>query len=270
MFDYAQYRKSFVDETAVVDLGVGKNMVNSLRFWGKAFNVLSEDYKITDDGKLLFGKKGKDPYLEDLGTFWLLHYWLVTTGRASIYNIVFNEFRKERIEFTKEQLYAFLMRKCQEVDYKVNSNTLDSDITVFLRSYRRPEKEEGEVEDNFSGILMDLELMKRIRQRNTEGKLLDWYRIEGEERIDLPYLIVLYAIVRNYKGQKSITFRELLSGINSPGLVFALNAEGLYNKLQQIIQHYPKQVVYTETAGNQLLQFRLDFKATEILNEYYG
>ena len=36
-FDFVKSGKSFSDEDAVVILGVGKNMVNSIRFWMKAF-----------------------------------------------------------------------------------------------------------------------------------------------------------------------------------------------------------------------------------------
>jgi hypothetical protein len=270
VFDFSESKGSFSDETVVVDLGVGKNMVGSLRFWGKAFGILDEKDAPTDMATYLFGCKGKDIYLENYGTIWLLHYLLVKTGRASIYDLVFNEFRKERVDFTKEQLQAFLNRKCQEASPNTyNDSTVKTDINVFLRNYIKPEKDEKfEIEDDFSGLLIDLDLVKLFKQR-IDGAIIHWHRIEGQDRIDLPYQIVLYAILDNYHNQSSITFRELQVGQNSPGMVFALNAEGLYNKLQQIARHY-KQITYTETAGNQLLQFRASLKPVQILNEYYA
>ncbi|MBS3993799.1 MAG: DUF4007 family protein [Bacteroidetes bacterium] len=39
-YDYIQEGKNFNDEDAVVQLGVGKNMVSSIRFWLKVFNVI--------------------------------------------------------------------------------------------------------------------------------------------------------------------------------------------------------------------------------------
>lgn len=270
VFDFCNGKRSFNDETAVVDLGVGKNMVASLRFWGKALGMLDETDSPTEIANYLFGKKGKDVYLEDFGTVWLLHYYLIKTNRASIYNLVFNEFRKERIDFTKEQLHSFLKRKCEELSPSTyNINTINTDINVFLRNYLKPQKDEKvEIEDDFSGVLLDLDLIKRYKQR-IDNSTVHWYKIEGQDRIDLPYQIVLYTILDNYRMQKSITFRELQVGCNSPGMVFALNAEGLYSKLQQITQQY-KQVVYTETAGNQLLQFKSSLESQEILNDYYG
>ncbi|NEM99756.1 DUF4007 family protein, partial [Pontibacter burrus] len=38
-YDYLQLGKSFLEEDAVIELGVGKNMVASIRFWLKAFGI---------------------------------------------------------------------------------------------------------------------------------------------------------------------------------------------------------------------------------------
>ena len=62
---------------AVITLGVGKNMVASIRFWLRAFGVTENDKK-TKLGDYLFDEsKGKDKYLEDIATLWLLHFNLV-------------------------------------------------------------------------------------------------------------------------------------------------------------------------------------------------
>ena len=105
-YDFVLNNKNFNDEDAVVHLGVGKNMVSSIRFWMKAFNVLTLDDKLTDFGKNLLDDNGYDPFLEDEASLWLLHYQLVKTGLASSYSILFNEFRREKIEFTKENYTA--------------------------------------------------------------------------------------------------------------------------------------------------------------------
>ncbi|GAB2769863.1 DUF4007 family protein [Rhabdobacter roseus] len=271
VFDYATDGKSFNDEFAVVRLGVGKNMVTSLRFWGRAFGVLDEADAPTEIALYLFGETGKDTYLEDLATVWLLHYQLVRTNRFSVSSLVFNALRKERIEFTHEHLVYFLLRKTKEYGANTdNPKTIERDANVFLRMYSKPRREESlEIEDDFAGILNDLDIVKRYKQRGLDGKLVDWYKIEAGEPFDLPFQIVLFVILDNYEGQKSITFRELLTGVNSPGSVFALSAEGLFAKLKQITDYY-KEAVYTETAGNQVLQFKKLPSKFDILNEYYN
>lgn len=269
VYDFAVDNKKFNDETSVVDLGVGKNMVASLRYWGKVFGIMDDNDNTTPLSRYLFGFQGKDLYLEDLGTIWLLHYNLIKTNKASIYSLVFNEFRKERIDFNKDQLHAFLKRKCLEVSpISYNLNTMTTDINVFLRNYVKPHRDDKvEVEDDFLGILIDLDLIKTTKQKTDNG-VTTWYKLDSDERLDLPSEIVLYAILDNYKDKQSISFRELLVGFNSPGAIFSLTADGLYNKIMQLTNKYT-QLVYTETAGNQVLQIKGHIDPQIILNDYY-
>jgi hypothetical protein len=179
-------------------------------------------------------------------------------------------FERKELEFTKEQLVNFLLRKAKEYESNTdNENSIERDTNVLIRMYSKPQRGENvEIEDDFTGILIDLELIKRYKQRGLDGKLTEWYKIESEDRVDLPYHVVLFNILDNYLGQKTITFRELLVGPNSPGAVFALNADGLYHKLTQIAENY-KQVIYSETAGNQVLQFKTLPNKFDILNDYF-
>lgn len=272
-YDFAKSGKSFNDDTAVVDLGVGKNMVASLRYWGKAFGILEENDQPTAIAEYIFGSKGQDLYLEDFATIWLLHYQLLKVNRFSIAYLLFNELRKERVEFTKDQLVNYMMRKAKEYETNTdNLNTIERDANVLIRMYSKPQKGDAvDVEDDFTGILIDLNLMKRFKQRNLDNKLEEWYKIESEDRVDLPCEIVLFAILDNYGNEpKTITFRELLIGPNSPGVVFSLNPDGLYHQLSAISQQYNKQVVYTETAGNEVLQIKTTLNKHNILNDYYN
>ncbi len=56
-------------EEAMVKLGLGKNMVQSLRFWVQAMRVAESagsGLRVTEFGQQVFGAKGLDPYLETL------------------------------------------------------------------------------------------------------------------------------------------------------------------------------------------------------------
>src|SRR6266404_1206 len=85
-FDAAQKDPAvFNAEDGVVHLGVGKNMVRSIRHWALACGVLREEPKsrglrliATEFGKFLFGRGGRDPYLEDTNSLWLIHWHLCT------------------------------------------------------------------------------------------------------------------------------------------------------------------------------------------------
>src|ERR1017187_670580 len=77
------------EERAMVDLGVGKNMVRSIRFWSLATAIASvagkgEGHVLTDFGLALFGKRGYDPFLEDRRTLWLIHWNLSTNVESPL------------------------------------------------------------------------------------------------------------------------------------------------------------------------------------------
>lgn len=277
--DFVLSNKKFTEEQAVVDLGVGKNMVSAIRFWLKAFGLTDDNDKLQELANLLFREPELDPYLEAHGTLWLLHYQLIKTERASIYSLVYNEFRRIRPEFQKDQLHVFLKRYCEENNPSAyNSNTIDTDIGVFIKSYLRPDNDDEEdIEDSYAGILTELDLLSHFVQfvdtidkngkKRTEK--VDWYRIERDYRPELPWQIFLYAILDNYPGQTSISLQELEIGHNAPGSVFVLNKEGLIDKIEEIIQHNPKKVVFDQTAGNQVIQFKGTFEKNQVLHGYY-
>ena len=272
-YDYLLENKNFSSESAVVDLGVGKNMVNSISYWLKSFGLVDENGKPNELAQYFFGKRlGVDPFIENLGTIWLLHYKLIETNKASIYSLVFNQFRKGRSEFTKEQLLTFIKRLLDTERLKgFNANTVNTDISVFFRSYLKPYYKESkiDIEEDFSSLLIDLDLISSHKAENAEGKLVDWYKVENKAQVDLPAEVVLYSILDNSVYGKSIAFKELLTGYNSPGMIFALSEEGLLSKIEVITGLY-KSITFADSAGVRELQFRRSINKYDVLNAYYS
>jgi hypothetical protein len=272
-FDFLTEGKKFMNDKSVVDLGVGKNMVNSILYWMKSYGLLDDRNKPNEFATYLFGKRdGVDKYVENLATIWLLHYQLIQTNKASIYNLFFNEFRKGRNDFTKEQLVNFVRRILENQKLKgFNLNTVSADVSVFIRSYLKPKFKETKVdiEEDFSSLMIDLDLMSTFKAENAEGKLIDWFRVESKEQLDLPAAVVLFSILDNPKYGKSISFQELLTGNNSPGSVFALNEAGLLSKIESICSDH-KYIIFTESAGIRELQFKRSLDKYDVLNAYYN
>ena len=264
-YDYVQEGKSFNDEDAVVKLGVGKNMVSSIRFWLKAFNIIDNKDIPTEFGKRLFDdENGYDPFLEDEASLWLLHYQLVKNGFASIYSIIFNEFRKEKLFFNKDTFVNYVKRIGESnPDLNFNENTVAKDFIVFANLYKS-DPESKDVEDSFSGILSEIELLK------TTGKgKYEQFFIENSEGDNLPEAIVLYAILDNPNYGKSSSLNSLEFDNNSPGSIFALNRTGLMNKISDIVDGF-KDITFTDQAGIKELQFKNKADAYSILDTYYG
>ena len=197
---------------------------------------------------------------------------MVKNDHASLYNLFFNEFRRQRIEFSKEQLLAFVEKKQKELGANFNVNTVSNDIAVFIRTYIRPSSKttRESIEEDFSSVLVDLQLMEQIEGRDFDGKKVDYFKIESEMRPEIPTALILFSILDVKPANKSISFKELHVGRDMPGSVFAMSKEGLFAKLQQIEKDYSKQgVTFTETAGVQELQFKKELYKMDILNDCY-
>ena len=260
-FDFVEAGKKFSNESAVIDLGVGKNMVTAIRYWLKAFGLLNETEKPSELAKLIFSSKGWDPYLENEGTLWLLHFQLTKAGTASIFNIIFNELRKTKPEFEEKHFYSIVSNFG-----KFSEATLSKDYSVFKNTYAVSASSKSEIEDSYSGILTELGL---LTSKKTSAKN-DALVIESKRRPEIPAQIILYAILENQEGD-SINFDKLYNERNSVGSVFALNREGLMEKLEELTNLYPKEIVFKNEAGIRELQFKKKLNPIkDVLAKYYG
>lgn len=265
-YDFLVGGHSFSDPDAVVHLGVGKNMVSAIHYWMKGFDLVNEDGVPTAMATyLLDDDQGADRYLEKPGTLWLLHYFLVTRGRASLYELTFNEFRPRYPIFTKPQLVQHAADTCADQEQTVSVSTLQRDVDVLVRSYTRPKRKATSAEDDFATLLIDLQLIDTLEVARDDGNIR--YAIERRQRGDLPMQIVLYAILDQYQGM-SISFRDLANLRNGPGMVFALNEDGLLRQIETMTEYYTD-IVFSDDAGVRELQFRTRPEKQQVLDEYY-
>lgn len=263
-YDFVRAGKRFTDDDAVVDLGVGKNMVTSIRFWLKAFDLIDEMDQTTEFADFIFGDNGVDPFLEDTMTLWLLHYQLIKTEKASIYSLIFNRFRRERTEFTKEHLKRFLNRVILEEQANFSTVTLDSDIKVFLANY--VSQKASDIEESYNNILQELSLISNFKQLDDSDHLLDWYQFDLQAK-NIPLEVLLFVILDNPSYGQSISLTHLANDPSSLGNVFLLTEGSLITLLKEISSEY---ATYTETAGNQVLQVKSNLDKYRILHTYYN
>lgn len=256
-YDFAKAEKSFNDDSAVVDLGVGKNMVASIKFWLKSFGIIDESGEVTETGDLLFADDGFDPYVEDVATQWLLHYLLVSTEYATIYHIVFAEFNKNRKDFSKSSLLNYLKRLFADKRFDktpYNENTISRDIATLLKNYARPEN--PKVYEDFSSALIDLNLIKRIDRDNFEFNTSTKAAVEP--------LIFLYAILDIANGESVVEYSQLLylAGI------FGMTTNDMYDAFESINSMIPS-ISFSNSAGEQLFTINEPISKNEVLNMYY-
>lgn len=272
-YDFIKEGRKFTDNDAVVELGVGKNMVSSINFWMKAFGIIDKDGLLTDFADYILDENGKDPYIEDEATLWLLHYKLITQNIASTYSLIFNEFRREKIEFTRDNFIAFVVRKAEELNLsQINKNTVSTDFEVLTKMYLRTDAQSKDREDTFSGLLTELNIIQE-EKRKVDDKTVTFYSITTEEKSEIPDEVLLYAILDNDNFDKSISLYTIEQEPDQAGSIFAIGRTGLINKIESISSNkkFKKYgITFNDHAGIKELQFKTKPDKFEILREYYA
>ncbi len=188
-YDFVVGGNDFNSPEAVIGLGVGKNMVASIRFWLRTFGITEND-KPTKLADYLFNdQNGKDKYLEDIATLWLLHFNLVFSEEATLYKMFFCGVQRERTHFEREQVLTYVKLRMVEAGKMTlfNPNTVKKDVAVLLQNYALPRKAQSN--EDFSSLLIDLDL---IRQ-NSEGKGY-YFNVDGKRKVTKE--IFLYGLLK--------------------------------------------------------------------------
>lgn len=242
----------FSNDDAVVTLGVGKNMVNSIRHWLRASKLIvweTDNKDTTPIGRAIFSKQnGWDPFLEDEATIWLIH-WLISTNseHATAWYWFFNNFHKP--EFTTDEVVQALLSFTKEkVNAKVAVSSIKQDATALLRSYVQSKKStKAAYEDVLDS---PLSLLKLISYSSATKS----YQSKLEVRDNLPIGILGFAICDYLKKMEisQVPIEDLIyckEGSVAPGLVFRLTENSLLTKLEQLILLFPEKFALDQTAG---------------------
>ena len=262
----------FNKEDSTVTLGVGKNMVNAIRYWMLASRILKGKGNVlesTDLGQSILSKHGWDPFLEDETTIWLIH-WLISSNPENATTIFwfFNFFHKS--EFSQPEIFASLREFVVEhTSLKISDATLKHDITLLLRMYEsRTDSKYTPLEETLDSPLSSLGMIQKLEVENH-------HQSKPENRRRLPAVIVWYAIAELFEQTQlaSLPVERLLYSdkhLAAPGSVFRLTEDGLLSKVEEIIHFHPGYYELRETAGvNQVYQIK-SIMPLEILEHHYS
>lgn len=256
-------------EGAILNLGVGKNMVQAIHYWLRAFGLIDDDKRLTEIAELLFSEEiGFDRYLEDEGTLWLLQYLICKTDTASIYKLIFSDYAKERIsyEFDERQIINFIKLKIIETSNRETSeNTLISDFKVFIQSYFAGIRNSKSLEDDFNSPLIELNLISSLSRENG----IITFKLNKENRTNFPLEIFGYCLFDLYQNESAIQFKEIRQTLGS---FFVLTNEGLEIIIEKLCSKY-SEFVFNEDAGVRQIQLKANnenFKLQLLQNYYHG
>lgn len=269
--------EAFGKEDAMVTFGVGKNMVTAIRHWGLVIGTLEEDVSVpnnrgrhlclTELGLSLFADDGWDPYLEDVGTLWLIHWQLASTPeRATTWWWVFNQY--PGTQFTRRDLQAHLERLVQQLAWsRVSPASLKRDIDCFIRTYLPSRRARTVQEETLDCPLIELGLLR-------EDSVNQVYQLVRGPQPTLPLPIFSYALAgyleRRSTQTKSVSLDDLAFGAGAPGRVFCLNESGLLGHLEALGELTGGALVYDETAGLKQVFLHKALRPRALLEQYYA
>ena len=259
---------------AIVELGVGKNMVASMRFWAKACGIVDAEENLTELGKLVFGgadTNGIDPYCASMATVWLLHWNLASKPDAFtpiwyLFNCI-NQPTLDREGFTKG-----MAELSEENGWRTTALTLRRAQECVLRSYLPRMAGKGHTEDFIEPLLAGLNLLETTDTR-------DVFAIPRAARRSLPDEIFVYALLEYWESlpvhSASIDFTRIAYDFGAPGRVFKLDPDSIVLRLQRLSELTDGALEWTEQAGLRQIIRRRDALsrpksfALEILRKAY-
>lgn len=273
----------FTRPDASTALGVGVNMVRAIRHWCLATGVLtvlpgsrSTALSLTPLGEALLADDGFDPYLEDTGTLWLLHWQIVSNlARSLIWHLSFTTYPE--VEFSKEHLLHHASRQLYRMGIQTTDNVLRREIDCCLRSYlpaqSRRSKANGMVdwETSVDCPLLDLEILQI-----TPSDGLYRFRVGPKPSLSAPvmgYTLLQFWQAKGFR-RRTMTVDECLYEPGSPGQVFKLDENTAITYLEELAGITSGLVEIQETSGLRQIYFKIDpediqLRALELLEVHY-
>jgi len=260
-------------DRATVALGVGKNMVLSIRYWLRACQMIDvNEPNATAVGAFILDKDiGRDRYLEDEATVWLIHWLLATNPElATSWYWFFNKFHKP--EFTSQELITALSDFIKESVVEKRRPamaTIKNDAQLLHRMYTQS-KGNGRtpLEEALDSPLALLHLCTQTAGGRS-------FQSKPEVRNGLPLGVLGFAVAQilEQRNSTAIPIEELMysrDDFPAPGSVFRLTENDLITKLEQLVAYLPNVFEVRETAGIHQLYKVDECDPQEFLRKHYS
>lgn len=267
-------------------LGVGKNMARSIRYWLQAARLI-EELKVegsrapmglpTAFGEaLLDSKSGLDPYLEHAGSWWLLHWMLLSPGSyMPVWWAAFHTFGA--VSFTTTQLHEHAMAQVDatsawEQPKKPKESTVKKDVLALLRNYAGTSgsRRRDMVDDQLDAPFVPLTL---VRSTDEPGA----FRFGLGPKPALPPEVAAFACLdflsRTGNTARQVLIATLATEQGAPGRAFKLTERDLSELLAQAAADHPDLIQIVSTAGSEALAVVADESfgtvAARLLHRHY-
>lgn len=260
----------FLDKDAPERLGIGRNMVRSLRFWMQATGLAEEMsegrtvHRLTDFGKLVWTH---DRFIEDPLTLWLLHYHLVSNEEfATTWYWFFNHYSPTQFDDQSalESLQSWATG--YDPDRSIAISSLKKDVRCLLQTYLVDEKKHSP-EDMKHSPFTQLEILARGSGRQ---KSYYWQRANLTQ---IHPLAVLYVLLdrqeKSVRESNELLLRDALYEPMNVGRVFNITTAGLIEMISLLRRDFAFDIEFVGTAQLNQIKLPQNVTALDVLRGYY-
>ena len=252
-----QNSKVFSSADATDVLGIGTNMVKSLKYWMLATGLVKDSNReivLSDLGVLI---EKYDPYLEDIFSWWIIHITLtINLEDAYVYNLFFNKCLMKN--FSKLDIYEKISSLLIENKIEYNENTLHDEINMIIKTYSLDEKIDNP-ENNFICPLSELGLLKKVD--------VNLYERTKPEQRKLNFLVMYYLTLILAEEKDYLNIDDLIKLDNSPSKLLNLDKNLINEYLDEMRKN--NLIIINRTAGLNMIYFNKKLTLEDIMKEYF-
>jgi hypothetical protein len=225
----------------MVILGVGKNMVRSIRFWGEVMGVIApcpdKTLKPTPFGEAVLGDAGFDPYLEDIRTLWLLHWNVASRVDDPLFawQFMFNNWPYP--DLTRNEALTALMRESRRLNGRHSEVTLKQHLDVFIQTYVSRRALPGPLEESLDCPFVELDLIQLVGMRRVDGsgRQEPVYAFRREAKPEITTGLFEYCLLdywhRHHPNEETLNYQDIAIAPRSIGQVFKLPEDDIRSRL---------------------------------------
>lgn len=257
IFEIKNNPKLFSEKNPTDILGMGTNMVKSLKYWmltaGIIYETKKNEYELTELGKLI---DLYDPYLEETFCLYFLHLFISTNvERATIWNIFFNKCNIKI--FSKRDLLEQIKYVLETENLEYNEKMLIDEIAILLKTYTIEEKV-GTPEMNFICPLTELMLVNKVEK--------DLYQKE-KSAFNILNANIVYWCIMQQTDSDSVNIEKLIKDDNSVCKLLNLD-KILLNEYLDILKK-EELITINRTAGLNMVYINKRYTLKEIFERYF-
>ncbi len=224
------------DERAILALGLGRNMVKAIRFWGQVFGLLEVQRGLARNTelarRLLDIDQGLDPYLEDPGSLWRLHWFVTAHAGLGAWVTTFLELQDALV--SRDRLIDVVRSRAAAARGSVTQRTAANHVDILLRTYDWARMDAATPGEDASGCpFQELHL---IETSTVNGQTQVSVKRGPKAALDVGAFA--FALKDYWEGtaagSQSLSVRSMLVDRRSPGVVFRLDEGALLACLEEL------------------------------------